>query len=61
MGAHFDLKQGYVEGRCRRLHGARIVCDLVTVTGTMNLLMGAVLAKGSSVIENAACEPESTW
>ena len=58
MGARIDTKHGYVEGRCRRLKGARIVCDLVTVTGTMNLMMAATLAKGVTVIENAAREPE---
>ncbi|MCC6749175.1 MAG: UDP-N-acetylglucosamine 1-carboxyvinyltransferase [Deltaproteobacteria bacterium] len=58
MGAHIDLREGYVEARARKLHGAEIVCDIVTVTGTMNLMMAACLAKGRTVIENAAREPE---
>jgi UDP-N-acetylglucosamine 1-carboxyvinyltransferase len=58
MGAHIDLLHGYVEARCKRLHGANIVCDISTVTGTMNLMMAASLAKGSTTIENAAREPE---
>jgi UDP-N-acetylglucosamine 1-carboxyvinyltransferase len=44
--------------RCRRLKGARIVTDMVTVTGTENLMMAAVLAEGETIIENAAREPE---
>ncbi|MBI5482590.1 MAG: UDP-N-acetylglucosamine 1-carboxyvinyltransferase [Deltaproteobacteria bacterium] len=58
MGAHIALRHGFVEARCRRLHGATIVCDLPTVTGTENLMMAAVLARGTTRIENAAREPE---
>jgi UDP-N-acetylglucosamine 1-carboxyvinyltransferase len=58
MGARITLSHGYVEARTRRLVGARIVCDVPTVTGTENLLMAASLARGRTVIENAACEPE---
>jgi UDP-N-acetylglucosamine 1-carboxyvinyltransferase len=58
MGAKIALRHGFVEARCRRLHGATIVCDITTVTGTENLMMAAVLAKGTTRIENAAREPE---
>lgn len=58
MGAHFDLESGYVQGSCRRLQGAHITLDFPTVGGTENLLMAAVLAKGETVLENAAREPE---
>ena len=58
MGADIDVEQGYIKARCDRLKGARIVMDQVTVTGTENLIMAASLAKGTSVIENAAREPE---
>ena len=58
MGAQIALQGGYVEARCKRLHGARIVCEMPTVTGTMNLMMAAALAEGESRIENAAREPE---
>jgi UDP-N-acetylglucosamine 1-carboxyvinyltransferase len=58
MGARIKLEKGYVEAKCRRLKGADFVCDKVTVTGTENLLMAAVLAKGTTVIRNAAREPE---
>ena len=58
MGAQIELNHGYVEARCKRLHGATIVCDIATVTGTMNLMMAASLAKGMTTIENAAREPE---
>ena len=58
LGAEFELSGGYVHGTARRLHGARIVLDVPTVTGTENLLMAASLARGESVIENAAREPE---
>ena len=51
---------GYVEARASRLKGARIITDLVTVTGTENLMMAAALAEGTTVIENAAREPEVT-
>ncbi len=58
MGAKITLSHGYVEAKARRLTGARIVCDVPTVTGTENLMMAAALAKGRTVIENAAREPE---
>ncbi|MFN0039902.1 MAG: UDP-N-acetylglucosamine 1-carboxyvinyltransferase [Burkholderiales bacterium] len=58
MGAQIDIEQGYILARAQRLHGARIVMELVTVTGTENLMMAATLADGTTVIENAAREPE---
>jgi UDP-N-acetylglucosamine 1-carboxyvinyltransferase len=58
MGADIAVEQGYIRARCDRLKGARIVMDQVTVTGTENLMMAASLADGTSVIENAAREPE---
>ena len=58
MGADITVEQGYIKARCERLKGARIVMDQVTVTGTENLMMAASLARGTTVIENAAREPE---
>ena len=58
LGAEISVEQGYIVARAKRLKGARIVMDLVTVTGTENLMMAASLAEGTSVIENAAREPE---
>ncbi len=58
MGAEVDIEGGYIRARAERLRGARLVLDTVTVTGTENLLMAATLARGESVIENAAREPE---
>ena len=58
MGAEVDVEGGYIVARAGRLKGARIVMDLVTVTGTENLMMAATLADGTTVIENAAREPE---
>jgi UDP-N-acetylglucosamine 1-carboxyvinyltransferase len=58
MGAEFTSEHGYVEGRCRRLQGARIVLEFPSHTTTDNILMAAVLAKGTTVIDNAAREPE---
>ena len=58
LGAEITVENGYIKARARRLKGARIVMDMVTVTGTENILMAAVLAQGTSVIENAAQEPE---
>lgn len=58
MGAVFTLEAGYIEGRCDRLRGAHIVFDFPTVGGTENLLMAASLAEGTTVLENAAREPE---
>src|SRR5215212_10488754 len=58
MGAKVTLEHGYVEVEAKRLRGATIVLDVPTVTGCENLLMAAALAKGRTVIENAAREPE---
>ena len=58
MGAEIKVENGYIRARADRLKGAHIVLDLVTVTGTENLLMAAVLARGTTIIENAAREPE---
>jgi UDP-N-acetylglucosamine 1-carboxyvinyltransferase len=58
MGAEIRVESGYIKARAKRLRGARIVLDLITVTGTENLMMAAALAKGTTVIENAAREPE---
>jgi len=58
MGAQIDIEQGFVVARASRLKGARIVTDMVTVTGTENLMMAACLAEGETVLENAAREPE---
>jgi UDP-N-acetylglucosamine 1-carboxyvinyltransferase len=58
MGADITIESGYIRARADRLHGARLVLDTVTVTGTENLMMAATLATGETVIENAAREPE---
>jgi UDP-N-acetylglucosamine 1-carboxyvinyltransferase len=58
MGATITIEHGYMDARAERLRGARIVMDLVTVTGTENLMMAAALAEGTTVLENAAREPE---
>ncbi len=58
MGADIQIEHGYIHARCKRLQGARILMDVVTVTGTENLMMAAALAEGTTVLENAACEPE---
>jgi UDP-N-acetylglucosamine 1-carboxyvinyltransferase len=58
MGAEIDLEGGYIKARCKKLKGAVINFDIVTVTGTENLLMAATLAEGQTVLENAAREPE---
>ncbi|HYB41474.1 MAG TPA: UDP-N-acetylglucosamine 1-carboxyvinyltransferase [Candidatus Methylomirabilis sp.] len=58
LGADISIQNGYVEARASRLKGTRITTDLVTVTGTENLMMAAVLAEGTTVLENAAREPE---
>jgi UDP-N-acetylglucosamine 1-carboxyvinyltransferase len=58
MGAEIDLDHGYIDARARRLRGTRFVFDVVTVTGTENLIMAATLADGVSILENAAREPE---
>ena len=58
MGAEVSIANGYIRARARRLRGARLVLDTVTVTGTENLMMAATLAEGQTVLENAAREPE---
>lgn len=58
MGAEVNIVNGFIKARAERLQGAHIVFDIVTVTGTENLLMAAVLADGETVLENAAREPE---
>jgi len=58
MGATVDIEDGYIRARADRLHGAHLVLDKVTVTGTENLIMAAALADGETIIENAALEPE---
>ena len=58
MGAEVGIEHGYISVRAKRLKGARICMDLVTVTGTENIMMAATLADGTTVIENAAREPE---
>ncbi len=58
LGAEISVEQGYISARAKRLKGARVVMDLVTVTGTENLMMAACLAQGTTVLENAAREPE---
>jgi len=58
LGATIDIRHGYVEARARRLKGADIYFDTVTVTGTENIMMAAVLADGVSILRNAAREPE---
>lgn len=58
LGAEITVEGGYIRARARRLKGARLVMDLITVTGTENLMMAATLAEGCTVIENAAREPE---
>jgi UDP-N-acetylglucosamine 1-carboxyvinyltransferase len=60
MGAELSIEHGYISVRAKRLKGARICMDIVTVTGTENLMMAATLAQGTTVIENAAREPEVT-
>lgn len=58
MGAQIEIDKGYIIARADRLVGTRIVTDMVTVTGTENLMMAATLARGQTLIENAAREPE---
>ena len=60
MGANVVVEDGFIKARAERLRGAHIVFDMVTVTGTENLMMAAVLAEGETVLENAAREPEVT-
>ncbi len=58
MGADVTVENGFIRARAERLKGAHIVFDIVTVTGTENLMMAAVLARGETILENAAREPE---
>lgn len=58
MGADIKVENGYIKAKCKRLQGAKIVLDVVTVTGTENLMMAACLADGTTILENAAREPE---
>ena len=58
MGAEIEIEHGYIQAKSKRLDGAHIVMDIVTVTGTENLMMAATLANGTTVLENAAREPE---
>ncbi|HLA76919.1 MAG TPA: UDP-N-acetylglucosamine 1-carboxyvinyltransferase [Vicinamibacteria bacterium] len=58
MGATVTVEHGYVEAQARKLRGAEISFDLITVTGTENVMMAACLAEGETVLRNAACEPE---
>jgi UDP-N-acetylglucosamine 1-carboxyvinyltransferase len=58
MGAEIQVEQGYIHAKARRLKGTRLWSELVTVTGTENLMMAATLAEGTTTIENAAREPE---
>jgi UDP-N-acetylglucosamine 1-carboxyvinyltransferase len=58
MGAEIEVEHGYINAQCKKLKGAEIVFDIVTVTGTENIMMAACLADGKTVIKNAAQEPE---
>jgi UDP-N-acetylglucosamine 1-carboxyvinyltransferase len=58
LGAEIVVENGYINARAKRLKGARVYLDLVTVTGTENIMMAATLAEGTTIIENAAQEPE---
>jgi UDP-N-acetylglucosamine 1-carboxyvinyltransferase len=58
MGVEIDLDHGYIDAKAKRLSGAHFVFDVVTVTGTENLMMAATLASGTTVLDNAAREPE---
>jgi UDP-N-acetylglucosamine 1-carboxyvinyltransferase len=58
LGAEVSVENGYIKARAKRLRGARIHLDLITVTGTENIMMAAALAEGTTIIENAAQEPE---
>jgi UDP-N-acetylglucosamine 1-carboxyvinyltransferase len=60
LGAEIHIEGGYIYAKCKKLKGTRIVTDMITVTGTENLLMAATLAEGETVLENAAREPEVT-
>lgn len=58
MGAKIEIKEGYIEAKAKKLKGAEIYFDISTVTGTENVMMAATLAKGTTILRNAACEPE---
>jgi UDP-N-acetylglucosamine 1-carboxyvinyltransferase len=58
LGANVELEEGYIVATAKRLHGAKIVFEISSVGATGNVLMAAVLAKGTTLIENAACEPD---
>ena len=58
MGADITIEAGYIHARAKKLKGTRVVTDMITVTGTENLLMAATLADGETILENAAREPE---
>ncbi|WP_430391151.1 UDP-N-acetylglucosamine 1-carboxyvinyltransferase [Dyella sp. 20L07] len=58
LGAEVVVENGYIKAKAKRLKGARIAMDMVTVTGTENIMMAAALAQGTTIIENAAQEPE---
>ncbi len=58
MGAKIELKEGYIEAKAKKLKGAEIYFDISTVTGTENVMMAATLAQGTTILHNAACEPE---
>jgi len=60
MGAEVTIEAGYIHAKAKKLKGTRIVTDMITVTGTENLLMAATLADGETILENAAREPEVT-
>lgn len=60
MGTEVKIEQGYIKAKVSRLKGAKIVFDTPTVTGTENIMMAATLADGTTILENAACEPEIT-
>jgi UDP-N-acetylglucosamine 1-carboxyvinyltransferase len=60
LGAEISIDAGYIYAKAKKLQGTRVVTDMITVTGTENLLMAATLAEGETVLENAACEPEVT-
>ena len=60
LGAEISIDGGYIYAKCKKLKGTRVVTDMITVTGTENLLMAATLAEGETILENAAREPEVT-
>lgn len=60
MGAEISIEAGYIHAKAKKLKGTRVVTDMITVTGTENLLMAATLADGETILENAAREPEVT-